>query len=92
ALYMELKKQLELVKIEEIKNVPVVSIMDPARPAGEKTKPRRSIIVIVATFLSGVIGVAYVLVQQYYGRQIADILQVFRKKETESKNEREGDE
>lgn len=47
-LYIELKKQLEIARIEEIKNIPVISVLDPARPAARKERPRRSIITMVA--------------------------------------------
>ena len=39
-LYIELKKQYELTKIEEIKNIPIVNMMDAGRPAAKKEKPQ----------------------------------------------------
>ena len=35
-IYTELRKQFELVKIEEVKNIPVINVMDPARAPGKK--------------------------------------------------------
>jgi uncharacterized protein involved in exopolysaccharide biosynthesis len=55
ALFGELKKQYELSKIEEIKNTPIVNILDEATPAAKKEKPKRSIIV-AASFLFAIIG------------------------------------
>jgi uncharacterized protein involved in exopolysaccharide biosynthesis len=57
ALYAELKKQYELVKIEEIKNIPIITVMDPGRPAALKEKPRRAFIVITV-FVFSLIGAA----------------------------------
>jgi uncharacterized protein involved in exopolysaccharide biosynthesis len=54
-LFTTLKQQYELARIEEVKNIPIVNIMDAARPAGKKDKPRRSIIVI-SVFLISIIG------------------------------------
>ena len=41
-LYGEMRKQYELAKIEEIKNIPVLNVMDRARPNAMKDKPKRS--------------------------------------------------
>ena len=41
-LIEELKKQYELVKIEEIKNIPIINVMDPATAAARKDKPKRA--------------------------------------------------
>lgn len=45
-LYTELKKQIEIVKIEEIKNIPVISVMDEGRPAALHSSPRRGLLLI----------------------------------------------
>jgi uncharacterized protein involved in exopolysaccharide biosynthesis len=87
ALYMELKKQLELIKIEEIKNVPVVSIMDDARPAAKKTKPKRLVIVVVVSLLGGVCAIAYVLLNEYYGHGLRKLLTAFQGEKQEESPE-----
>ena len=35
-IYTELRKQFELVKIEEVKNIPIINIMDTARAPAKK--------------------------------------------------------
>jgi uncharacterized protein involved in exopolysaccharide biosynthesis len=41
SLFLELKKQYEMVKIEEIKNIPIINVLDKAQPASEKSFPIR---------------------------------------------------
>jgi len=72
-LYTELKRQYELAKIEEIKNIPIVNIMDSGRPAAKKEKPKRSIIVLTSFFLSlfGVMGFVYL--KHRYGEKFTAV-------------------
>lgn len=73
-LYIELKKQYELVKIEEVKNLPVVNVLDSARPATERERPRRRRIV-VGSFLAGlVLAVGYVLIKWKYETRIMQVV------------------
>lgn len=65
-LFVELKKQYEIAKIEEIKNIPIINIMDPARPAGRKTSPKRSYIVMSSFLLSGFSACLFVLLRRKY--------------------------
>lgn len=58
-VFIELKKQLEIAKIEEIKNIPLINVLDPARPPAKKSYPVRSIIVLVTFFISFVLGTGY---------------------------------
>jgi len=76
-LYTELKKQYELVKIEEIKNVPIINVMDPARPAAKKAKPKRAIIVLSLFFLSAFVSVLYVIVVNRYNEDLRRVVEVF---------------
>ena len=57
-IYVELKKQYEIVKIEEIKNIPIVNVMDAARPAQWKERPKRARIV-VTSFITMVLATCY---------------------------------
>jgi tyrosine-protein kinase Etk/Wzc len=74
ALYMELKKQFELSKIEEIKNTPIVNIMDYATPAAKKNKPKRGVIVISAFFLSILGASGFVYIRHAHGKSIMETL------------------
>ncbi len=72
-LYTELKKQYELTKIEEIKNIPIVNIMDAGRPAAKKEKPKRSIIVLTSFFLALFGGMGFVYLKHRYGEKIVTV-------------------
>jgi len=50
-VYITLKQQYEIARIEEVKEAPVVNVLDEGREAVEKSKPYRKKIVIVGLFL-----------------------------------------
>lgn len=83
-LYVELKKQYELVKIEEIKNIPIINVMDEARPAARKERPKRSTIVLAALFLSFFGGVGYVVVHHRYKDALSELANSLRSKKAEA--------
>jgi uncharacterized protein involved in exopolysaccharide biosynthesis len=70
-LYTELKKQYEIVKIEEIKNVPIINVMDEARPSTRKERPKRATIVITVLLMGAIASVGYVLLLNRYGEEVA---------------------
>ena len=76
-IYIELRKQYELVKIEEVKNIPIINIMDPARAPARKDKPKRAIIVLTVFFMSLVGTIGYVLVRHQYGALISILIMKF---------------
>lgn len=73
-IFIELKKQFEIAKIEELKNIPIINILDTARPAGKKDGPKRAIIVIVATFLGFISSCGYVYYKSYYKDKLKSYL------------------
>ena len=76
-LYSELRKQYELAKIEEIKNIPVLNVMDPARPNAMKDKPKRSTIVL-GTFIISLLGaVGFVFAKNIFGDKFKDFKNPF---------------
>lgn len=60
-IFLVLKKEYETAKIEEVKNIPVVRVLDPAEPPAFKSGPQRRRIMLVAILLGGLlaVGVAY---------------------------------
>jgi uncharacterized protein involved in exopolysaccharide biosynthesis len=81
-LFIELKKQYEIARIEEIKNVPIVNVMDAGRAAARKERPQRSVIVIVFFFLSLFGGIGFVYIKFYYGEKIAMVRTFLTSKST----------
>jgi len=55
-IFIQLKGQYELAKLDEIKNTPIVSILDSARPPAKRSSPKRTMMVLVAFFLTFVIS------------------------------------
>ena len=51
-VFVELKKQFEIAKIEEIKNIPLINVLDPARPPVRRSYPVRRNAVMLSFFLS----------------------------------------
>ena len=77
-LYGELKKQYELTKIEEIKNIPIVNVMDPGRPAAVKEKPKRFIIICVTATLALIGSVGYIFALAKYGKALRNRVATLR--------------
>lgn len=61
ALYSELAKQREQANIQVKENTPIFTIVEPVTVPNERSKPKRSLILIAFTFLGGVIGIGLVL-------------------------------
>ncbi|MGB2870033.1 MAG: hypothetical protein WBD36_16410, partial [Bacteroidota bacterium] len=72
-VYTELKKQYEIAKIEEIKNIPIINVMDEARPAALKDRPKRRDIVLTMLLLSFLGTCSYILIQDRYGERMRGI-------------------
>ena len=58
SIYSEIAKQLEQAKIKVKEDTPVFTIIEPASVPMQKSKPRRTLILIVFIFLGGMIGSA----------------------------------
>lgn len=78
-IVVELKKQYELAKIDEIKNLTIVNVLDPARPAVRKERPRRALNTILA-FLAGLVAAsAWVLVDASQGERLRAFVRSLRR-------------
>ncbi|MGH7604626.1 MAG: GumC family protein [Gemmatimonadaceae bacterium] len=56
-VYQLLAKQLELAKIEEGRNATIIQFVDKAVAPDKKSKPKRALIVVVTTIVSGFVAV-----------------------------------
>ncbi len=77
AVYIELVKQFELAKIEEIKNIAIVNVLDAARPAVKKERPKRLINTLVVFLVALVVMSVAVVVRSRYSSQWKAVSQVF---------------
>ena len=71
ALYLELRKQYELVKLDEIKNTPVVQVLDYARITAEKSSPKRLWILILSALCTFCCSSLYYVYADNFRRSIA---------------------
>ncbi len=65
-VFTELSKQLENSKIQVKQETPVFSIIKPVTVPMEKSKPNRPLILVIWTFLGGVIGVGWIFGKQFF--------------------------
>ncbi|MFI5250962.1 MAG: hypothetical protein ACHQQQ_00905 [Bacteroidota bacterium] len=66
ALFIELKKQYEMVKLDEIKNTPVVLVLDTARVPAEKSGPHRTVTVLAGMVLLFLFASAWYSTKDYF--------------------------
>jgi uncharacterized protein involved in exopolysaccharide biosynthesis len=69
-LYVELKKQYEVARINEIQDIPIVNVMDYARPAAKKSSPKRTITTLVMMFISFIGSLTLVFIGYQYKEKI----------------------
>ena len=63
SVFQELAGQVEQAKIQVNKDTPIFTIIEPVSVPLERTKPKRSLIVVVWTFLGGVLAVGWSLLK-----------------------------
>lgn len=67
-LFELLTKQYELAKISEAKNTSSLQVLDTAAVPDRKNKPKRSLIVLMATFAVGFISVLIAFIREFGGK------------------------
>ena len=65
AVYITLRQQYEIAKIEEAKENLLVNILDGGEPAVEKAKPKRKLIIIVSGLSSLILAIFFVFSLSY---------------------------
>jgi uncharacterized protein involved in exopolysaccharide biosynthesis len=61
-------QQYEMARVQEVKDSPTVQLLDPAKVAEKRSKPKRGLVVIFSTILSVFISVFFVLFLEYLER------------------------
>lgn len=77
-VFVELKRQYELARIEEIKNVTVVNILDSATPPVKKSRPQRVLNVAMFFLLSFVGSSSFFAVRSLYEERIRTYARTLR--------------
>ena len=63
SVFQELAGQVEQAKIQVNKDTPIFTIIEPVSVPLERTKPKRSLIIVIWTFLGGVLAVGWSLLK-----------------------------
>ncbi len=77
-IYELLAKQYELAKIDEARDSAVVQVMDKAIEPDRRTKPWRSLIVLVSAFVAFFVGIVWAFIREGVARTKADPNQAAR--------------
>jgi len=67
SVFTEMAKQLETQKIQVEEDTPVFTIIEPVSIPFLRSKPKRSMILIIWTFLGGIVGVGMVFGKEFLG-------------------------
>ena len=78
AVFIELKKQSELAKLEEIKNITIVNVLDPGRVPVRKERPKRATNAVIMTLVTACIALAFYAIREVYGKSVKTLLLSFR--------------
>lgn len=63
-LYDILAKQFEMAKLDEAKDSPLIQVLDKAVAPEKKSKPKRSLIVLLSALVAGFIGVLWAFIKE----------------------------
>jgi tyrosine-protein kinase Etk/Wzc len=64
AMWEIIAKQFEMAKLDEAKDFPLIQVLDKAAPPEKKSKPKRSLIVILATLVAFFLAVIWAFVRE----------------------------
>ncbi len=70
-IFLQLRKQVELAKIEELKDQPLIEVISKPVIAVDRTKPRRKQIVMLGAFLGAILGVGSAFFHHWFARMLA---------------------
>lgn len=73
-VFIELKKQYELAKLEEIKNISIVNVLDPGRAPVKKERPKRATNAVIAFLLTLGVLSTYVVVNILYADKLVSFM------------------
>ena len=68
---LTLTRQYEIARVEEQKDVPVISVIDPAVPPAFRSSPRRGLLTALGLLLGCACGAAWVLVREPEAAELA---------------------
>ena len=78
ALWEILARQFEMAKLDEAKDFPLIQVLDKATPPEKKSKPKRSMIVLLATLVAFFLAVIWAFIKEALARSNDDPEQAVR--------------
>jgi len=72
AIFEQISKQYEIAKINEAKDSSTLQVLDEAVPPIDKSKPKRSLIVILSTVTAFFISLFIIFVQEYFAKMSSE--------------------
>jgi len=72
ALWEILARQFEMAKLDEAKDFPLIQVLDKATPPEKKSKPKRSLIVMLATLVAFFLAVIWAFIKEALARSGSD--------------------
>lgn len=72
AIFEQLTKQYEVAKLNEAKDSSSLQVLDEAVAPTKKSKPKRSLIVLLSTVTAFFIGIFWVFIQEYFGKMSSE--------------------
>ena len=72
ALWEILARQFEMAKLDEAKDFPLIQVLDKATPPEKKSKPKRSLIVMLATLVAFFLAVIWAFIKEALVRSGSD--------------------
>jgi uncharacterized protein involved in exopolysaccharide biosynthesis len=71
-IFEQLTKQYEMTKLNEAKDSSSLQVLDEAVAPTRKSKPKRSLIVILSTVTAFFVGIFWVFIQEYFGKMSSE--------------------
>jgi uncharacterized protein involved in exopolysaccharide biosynthesis len=67
-VYLTLRREYETARIQEVNDAPVITVIEPAVPPQQRSRPRRTVMVSLAFLLGGMLGVFAAFGSEYLAR------------------------
>ena len=67
-VYLTLRREYETARIQEVNDAPVITVIEPAVPPQQRSRPRRKVMVALAFLFGGVLGVFGAFSSEYLAR------------------------
>lgn len=63
-IYLTLNRELEQARLDEVRDTPILNVIDPPVPPARHEKPQRRVLVIIGAFLGALAAIAGIVIQR----------------------------